>query len=69
MVNPQTGHHLKLKFHKVVFEKILIYANDLPKGLELLAKLFADDISLSSTAHKSFLSASQLDNNFGKASY
>ena len=69
MVNPQTGHHLKLKFHKVVFEKILIYANDLPKGLELLAKLFADDISLSSTAHESFLSASQLDNDFRKVSY
>ena len=69
MVNPQTGHHLKLKFHRFYFEKILIYANDLPKGLELLAKLFADDISLSSTAHESFLSASQLDNNFGKVSY
>ena len=37
--------------------------------MELLAKLFADDISLSSTAHESFLSASQLDNNFGKVSY
>ena len=72
---------LKNRFQRVVLngqssdwsplkvEKILIYANDLPKGLELLAKLFADDISLSSTAHESFLSASQLDNNFGKASY
>ena len=69
MVNPQTGHHLKLKFHRFYFEKILIYANDLPKGLELLAKLFADDFSLSSTAHELFLSASQLDNDFRKVSY
>ena len=60
---------LKVEVPQVLFWEDVIYPNDLPKGLELLAKLFADDFSLSSTAHELFLSASQLDNDFRKVSY
>ena len=44
----------------------LVYINDLPDGLGLLAKLFADDTSLLSTASDFSLSASLLNNDFTK---
>ena len=40
----------------------LIYINDLPNGLESVAKLFADDTSLFSTVFNSNLTAHQIDN-------
>ena len=44
----------------------LIYINDLPDGLESLAKLFADDTFLFSKVYGSNLSARQLSNNLQK---
>ena len=44
----------------------LIYINDLPDGLESLAKLFADDITLFSKVYDSNVSARQLSNDLRK---
>ena len=44
----------------------LIYINDLPNGLESLAKLFADDITLFSKVYDSNVSARQLSNDLRK---
>ena len=44
----------------------MIYINDLPDGLESLAKLFADDTSLFSKVYDSNLSARQLSNDLQK---
>ena len=44
----------------------LIYVNDLPDGLESLAKLFADNTSLFSKVYDSNLSTRQLSNDFQK---
>ena len=46
----------------------LVYTDDLPGGLESLAKLFADDTSLSSTVSDSSLSTSLLNNDLTKVS-
>ena len=44
----------------------LVYINDLPDGLESLAKLFADDITLFSKVYDSNVSARQLSNDLRK---
>ena len=44
----------------------MIYINDLPDGLESVAKLFADDTSLFSEVYDSNLSARQLSNDLQK---
>ena len=44
----------------------LIYINDLPNGLESLAKLFANDIVLFSKVHDSNVSARQSSNDLQK---
>ena len=46
----------------------LIYINDLPKGLQSSAKLFADDTSLFSTVYDPNMSADQLDKDLRKIS-
>ena len=46
----------------------LIYINDLPENLESLAKLFADDTSLFSTAHDPHKSTKLLNDDLLKIS-
>ena len=60
MVTPQIGHQSWQEFHKgsilgpLLF---LVYINDLPDNIESIAKLFADDTSLSSTVYNPLLFA------------
>ena len=47
MANPLNGNALRLEFLRAQFwDRYLVYINDLPEGLTMSAKLFADDTSL-----------------------
>ena len=66
MVKPETGYPYVPQGSTLGPLPFFIYINDLSDGLEALAKLFADDISLFSKVYDSNVSARQLSNDLQK---
>ena len=66
MVKPEIGYPCVPQGSTLGPLPFFIYINDLSDGLEALAKLFADDISLFSKVYDSNVSARQLSNDLQK---